>query len=284
MIFFSLFFVGVTGRGLLLPLPAIPKFTAIPETGVDNRRPNQGSFCALGLSAMAAVEKHKDVHIEDKPDLEQDQKIHAGKSPPTENILANVSYGQTISDDTSTYTQKTELSSGCSKSFSQLKNVRGHLRTHTSDKPYLCGQCGKCFSRYRNLTTHILTHTGEKPYSCSVCSKLFSQLANLRTHLRIHTRDKSYHCAVCGKTFSNSGNLKKHQYTHTGEKPYHCADCGKFFSHPKTLACHKRTHTGEKPYQCELCGRRFAQSGTATRHQQRCRKSSLEGNTLLNPA
>ena len=192
----------------------------------------------------------------------------------------------------------------CSKPFKTKSKIRDHYSIHTGEKPHKCEDCGAFFRQQSTLRTHrIKTHSSERNYICSICNKAYKDGSYLKRHMNIHTNTRfkcdmcgsdfsakqtmKEHimfkhlelsmpngcsskqlatCTVCQKTFANSVNLKLHMQTHEGTQQFDCDVCGVLFSRRADRDRHQMRHTGERPFKCDQCDYGCITRGELNRH------------------
>lgn len=70
----------------------------------------------------------------------------------------------------------------CGKKFTRRYNVRSHIQTHLSDRPFTCTYCPKSFVRQHDLNRHIKSHMVAKNCRCR-CGKDFTRVEGYRKHI-----------------------------------------------------------------------------------------------------
>ncbi|ODQ65388.1 hypothetical protein NADFUDRAFT_25384, partial [Nadsonia fulvescens var. elongata DSM 6958] len=82
----------------------------------------------------------------------------------------------------------------------------------TPEGKFIClfPDCGKEFGRKYNIRSHIQTHLSDRPYKCEVCESRFVRQHDLKRHMKIHVEAKPYECP-CGKTFARQDALTRHR-------------------------------------------------------------------------
>lgn len=70
----------------------------------------------------------------------------------------------------------------CGKKFTRRYNVRSHIQTHLSDRPFTCTYCPKSFVRQHDLNRHVKSHMVSKYCRCR-CGKEFTRVEGYKKHL-----------------------------------------------------------------------------------------------------
>lgn len=155
----------------------------------------------------------------------------------------------------------------CGKSLCNF-SLTAHLKTHTTEKKFVCQICDKCLKSQTTLNTHMRTHTKEMRYKCEHCDEKFIHSSSRRKHTdQFHLDFKRYSCNLCTAKYFDHSALRSHiTHHHTGEKKHKCETCGNFFMNVTVLKYHMRTHLTEKQFSCDTCGKSFANNSGLTRH------------------
>ncbi|XP_034179897.2 uncharacterized protein LOC117604177 [Osmia lignaria lignaria] len=158
--------------------------------------------------------------------------------------------------------------STCGKRWKTSTELKTHMKTHSTLRPYMCEKCGQAYKHKHALEVHVGMHNGINPFQCNFCKKCFTQKGALMRHIPMHTGEMPYQCELCGKRFVHHTSYNMHRLSHSGKKSYKCHMCDLSLLSTSHLKRHMRVHTGEKPYSCTLCGKRFAERYNLFAHQK----------------
>ena len=113
-----------------------------------------------------------------------------------------------------------------------------------SGQSYKCDLCGKILSSNKNLKKHLKLHTSSRDYVCKLCDKSYKRSDHLRRHMITHEPNPNYYeCEYCYKRFNLHYHLTSHiQNVHTEPKIklYKCPDCELYFNKKSKLFLHQK--------------------------------------------
>ena len=173
----------------------------------------------------------------------------------------------------------------CLKKFSNIQNLRRHLRLHISRDSHIadvesdadsddkllkfsCDFCPEKFANKSAFLVHDKTH-GDKQPECYVCGKRYADRYSLRYHLRTHGIGHQIRCELCNKSFPKPSRLQSHiNAFHKNIRNFSCSKCDKTFKTRLHLENHFLMHTGERPHKCGDCGEYFRHKVSLVAHQR----------------
>lgn len=112
-------------------------------------------------------------------------------------------------ENVTTTTKNTRLKNSKTKAISTVKPLK-----------YSCPQCPKMWRTLGELRNHVATHSTLRPYICEICGQAYKHKSALDIHIGMHNGINPFCCQYCNKTFTQKGALQRHLPIHTGEAPF----------------------------------------------------------------
>ncbi|RLV89569.1 Cell wall transcription factor ACE2 [Spathaspora sp. JA1] len=136
---------------------------------------------------------------------------------PTRNRQVQIEWSPVISPDSKTTVQKQIKDTSPRRRIKKTSLLPPGELDHYWEGPdenkiYTCNykNCGKKFTRRYNVRSHIQTHLSDRPFGCTHCPKRFVRQHDLNRHVKGHLEARHCKCS-CGKEFARLDALKKHQ-------------------------------------------------------------------------
>lgn len=185
----------------VMNLPQVSQALQVSLAGVDGSAPNGDGASAAALlnqSQLAALQAHalgSPTGITSR-DLAMFQQAHlfssalqtlsqlTGDGPIQSQSVAQILPAPDAASQLDPSNRANFQCRTCGKQMASQQGLLIHYRTHTGEKPHVCGFCGKGLSTSQGLQVHVRTHTGEKPFMCLFCGKGFNDKSNMKRHIK----------------------------------------------------------------------------------------------------
>ncbi|KAK3590894.1 hypothetical protein CHS0354_020872 [Potamilus streckersoni] len=135
----------------------------------------------------------------------------------------------------------------CGTGFKSRLGLQVHLRTfHERSSRYMCTICNRNFNSLINLKEHMNSHPTLKPYCCERCDKRFMSRRELLRHERMFHGNPSamFICKICGTGCNCKTSLMEHIRGLHGGKTYRCHKCNKIYRWRSSLSFHAKRCMG----------------------------------------
>nr|CAD7440626.1 unnamed protein product [Timema bartmani] len=185
-----------------------------------------------------------------------------GTVGPNEDGTLNI--GHPLAGNISRPSHKSPVCEHCGRCCLTRAELRKHLVTHSTLRPWRCEHCAKSFKRKDNLRHHVRTHERLKTWRCEYCGKSFNSKAVREEHILTHNVTALWSCQTCGKTFARKSSMREHQLTHN--RCWVCKRCDRAFERKHDLKRHKVAHKVAETFECHYCHELFDKKGHKMEH------------------
>lgn len=145
----------------------------------------------------------------------------------------------------------------CDQAFPSAKALHKHRRSHkpVSLKCYIEG-CFYMTKHKSDLMVHLKSHSSERNFLCSLCGFRAKHKSSLNMHMKSHSGERRFTCEYCDYKATTGAHLRRHMRIHIGVKPYACPYCEYHCNNLENLHKHilsSKKHPGKPVYPCKLC-------------------------------
>jgi hypothetical protein len=147
------------------------------------------------------------------PELSPSKELLEAAATEEQRLLQEAMNRAEVSTDPSTGEKETNYPcSGCDAVFNRIYNLKSHMRSHLTVRPYKCTYCIAAFSRNHDLSRYDV-----------FLQIQFTKINFQNRHMRIHDKIKPFSCKYCGKLFSRRDALKRHEKMDAQGKRSRCS-------------------------------------------------------------
>lgn len=165
---------------------------------------------------FSIIISYRNIPSNSSSEFSQLTSIRCESENSNEKDLKNHSYSTEISQNSAVITASGNFKCLlCPYIFKNLKGLKYHQSTHSTEKNFKCNQCKLTFETAQSLKFHVVKihkkSPDEKPFECKICPSKFKQQRYLIKHQLTHVNTFDFECERCKQRYKTNASVKRHQ-------------------------------------------------------------------------